>query len=349
MGIIERIHRMLDQDLSWNIFIVIHFHIRYKNYETGYVPIMRKLSEIAFFLHSGYLPTYNKENIFDRLLENNPLRLEKYPEDMIYDENIAVEEGIKALKSTFENIQGDLHIVPLSGGLDSRTILAELIERGLRKQIITVTFGVPGSYDYEIGSFLSKKFGLRYEEIDLNTINVSQGQLLETAINGSSWTFLIDAFYNSLIPKKFGKEATYWSGFPGGCLLGLRFPHGESTSWKAAQDYFLDYGKLVYSINLLPPGFQLRDSLPEAPILDPSILSYDDQLYFVIRQQNYMFRVLIFKGFNYRTPLFSPEWAKFSLRLPLEFRSGGHIFHRFFDVCIRNGFRYQIQKRLGDH
>ena len=41
-------------------------------------------------------------------------------------------------------------MVPLSGGLDSRTILAALLEAGLKDRITTVTYGTPGTWDYDI-------------------------------------------------------------------------------------------------------------------------------------------------------------------------------------------------------
>ena len=55
-------------------------------------------------------------------------------------------------KAAFENVSEGHHIVPLSGGLDSRAILGGLLDAGLKDQITTVTFGTLGTWDYDIGS-----------------------------------------------------------------------------------------------------------------------------------------------------------------------------------------------------
>lgn len=51
-------------------------------------------------------------------------------------------------------------LVPLSGGRDSRLLLALALKHFDRKQVTTFTFGQPGSLDYEIGRGLAKKYGL---------------------------------------------------------------------------------------------------------------------------------------------------------------------------------------------
>lgn len=85
-----------------------------------------------------------------------------------------VEELKKSFNECFENKEYENceHVVPLSGGLDSRAILAELLDRGLRKNIITVTFGTPGTLDYEIGAYVARKARVYHENIDLTKVEV---------------------------------------------------------------------------------------------------------------------------------------------------------------------------------
>ncbi|MFW5700924.1 MAG: hypothetical protein ACOCWM_04465, partial [Cyclobacteriaceae bacterium] len=63
------------------------------------------------------------------------------------------------------------HIVPLSGGWDSRAILGALCERINNDEIETVTFGVPGQLDYDIGLMIGKKTGVKFNSLDLRLID----------------------------------------------------------------------------------------------------------------------------------------------------------------------------------
>ena len=63
----------------------------------------------------------------------------------------AVERGIK---------KNEKIIIPLSGGLDSRAILAAALRCTSRDNIITFTFGEKGSFDFEIGKMVAEKAGV---------------------------------------------------------------------------------------------------------------------------------------------------------------------------------------------
>ncbi len=287
---------------------------------------MYNLNDISFFLRCGFLPKYQKDVLSHFFLENDLLELKRNTQTETGNESLIIEKGIRALKSSFKNITGDIHIVPLSGGLDSRTILAELIDVGLKDKIITVSFGSPGAYDYEIGAMVANKLRLQHKKFDLTNVEVNHDLLIETAKNYGSWTFLIDAYYNSLICKEFGENATYWSGMMGGELAGSHLPYFESNSWTEAKRYFLKWNQFSQSINLSQPEYNLEENLPFSPLLDRSILRYDDQLDFAFRQQNYIKRVVMFNGYNYKAPFLSSEWVKFILSIPRQYRINKYIY-----------------------
>ncbi len=64
----------------------------------------------------------------------------------------AVERRIKSNKTI---------IIPLSGGLDSRAILAAALKCVPKERIITFTFGMKGSYDFELGQMIAKRAGVK--------------------------------------------------------------------------------------------------------------------------------------------------------------------------------------------
>lgn len=289
---------------------------------------MRNYEDIYSFLYFGFLTNnpYEKDKIL--LPELNLASIEHNSTVFNKSENDIIEEGVKALTSSYKNVSGDLHIVPLSGGCDSRAILAGLVNAGLESKIVTVTFGAPGSLDYELGAKLSRKLGLRHKQLDLTRIDLDYSRLVKTAQNGCSWTFLLDGFYNSLITDEYGKDATYWSGYMGGELAGSHLPLKENVSWGLAKQYFVEWNRFVRSINLTPSSYCPENSLPNHPLIDRSMLSYDEQLDFVFRQQNYIKRVVTFEGYTYKKPFLDTDWVRFILGLPRQYRIDNYIYKK---------------------
>lgn len=109
---------------------------------------MPNSNDIAFFLRCGFLPNWNRNTLSEFFYNNKLSEFKRLSKTEVDDESLVIEEGVKALKKSFENICGDNHIVPLSGGLDSRAVLAGLIGAGLRDRITTATFGISGTYDF---------------------------------------------------------------------------------------------------------------------------------------------------------------------------------------------------------
>ena len=205
----------------------------------------------------------------------------------------------------FAKNKSDYHIVPLSGGFDSRGILASLIDAGLQEQIIAVSFGTPGSWDYELGRGLASKFSIHHRGLNLENVEVTTEKLIDSAQNGCSWTFLIDGYYNSLISQEYGKNVVYWSGFIGGALAGydqFRLLNKKNAHWEETKKLFAKKrGFVRATIDMSSPDYDPVQSLPKNPITDNRNISYMDQLYFFIHNMNYLARVVLINGFNYQT------------------------------------------------
>ena len=89
------------------------------------------MGDILDFLYFGFL---TNENYSTPILNNHILSLlqQKVKRDY-YDEESVIKEGVKVLKSSYSHIDDKLLIVPLSGGIDSRTVLAGLIDAGYKR------------------------------------------------------------------------------------------------------------------------------------------------------------------------------------------------------------------------
>jgi len=316
---------------------------------------MNPFESISPFLFYAYLPYYQPERA-SKLLPGLDLE-QDIPDNTVanMNESDVIEYGIQLLKSTISSIldknKTGYHIVPLSGGLDSRGILASLIDAGLREQIIAVTFGIPGSWNYELGSGLAKKFNVKHKGLDLDHFELSTERLLDSAREGCSWTFLIDGYYNSLIPKEYGQNIVYWSGYMGGALAGFdrfRVLSKNNGHWEDAKKLFAQRrGHLRATIDMSSPDFDPVQTLPVDPISNNRNIGYMDQLWLFIHNLNYLKRVVVFDEYNYQTPYCSPEWVKFMLSLSDEYRFNKYLYKKILKRAYPDFFSYPISKLRG--
>jgi len=300
---------------------------------------------ILSFLHFGYLPQIPRNLSSEPWVGNKSDACDTIRKSPNKPQLIA--QGIHALKAAFQNIVGGMHIVPLSGGLDSRAILGGLLNAGLKNRIAMVTFGTPGTLDYEIGSYVAKRIGLRHEAIDLTRVKLDQEVLEKTIDEGGAWTYLIDSFYNRLISKRFGKDPTYWSGFMGDPLAGSHLLPTDSNSWREALDKFVKRNSFSRSIVLTPPGFRPEDVLPQSPLLNESHLSYDEQLDFGIRQQCCIKPLVLPEGYDYRAPFLQPDWVNFILSVPRRYREYQFLYKEILKEAYPKLFSLPTKTNFG--
>jgi hypothetical protein len=218
--------------------------------------------------------------------------------------------------------------VPLSGGLDGRLILGELLRLGLRDRMVAATFGTPGTADFEIGRRVAAAAGVRHEAIDLTAVTVRYDELVATAAAGARWVRVLDAFYNRLIPRMFGTDALYWSGFMGDPLAGSHRPAAPSRTWQAARTAFARRNRVSKTVRLTPHGHDPEGALPAAPLTADGALCHDEQLDFAVRQQAGIAPLVLPAGYDVRTPFLMPEWIDFILAVPPAERDGERLYRR---------------------
>ena len=288
--------------------------------------------KIFTFLHFGYLPDASLSdcvvlrNLNLTEWRNKKAILCKKPLQML------IKEGVLTLKraiqkSLHQSDRGN-HIVLLSGGLDSRAILGELIEILDRKDIIAVTFGTPGTWDFEIPKLVARTAGVHHECIDLTS---SQWKwdfegMVKTAAKMETPTWLFDAYVFYQILQRFGKECVYWSGFMGEALAGAHLLKQDSPTWEQAKSSFVAHQRFSRSLELATSDFKAEDQLPITPWIDPEVLSYDDQLDFGIRQWCLIRPTLLPKGYDHRTPFLHPNWVEFIINVPRRYREKQYLY-----------------------
>ena len=125
------------------------------------------------FLKLGYFLDYKNKDIS---INVSNIDKQKYQDIEEYE---LIKIGSKLWKesicSNFDTNQK--HLVPISGGLDSRAILSALLEHTEAKNIYTYTFGTPNTLDYDVGNYVSKKLGTKHTSFDLTQYNFNQKEL----------------------------------------------------------------------------------------------------------------------------------------------------------------------------
>ena len=119
---------------------------------------MTKEQIINNYLYFGYIPPQEYPDWANEIEQNT-------------HDNYSLQGTIKVFDDIFDKLvqifPDRKHIIPLSGGWDSRAILGALLERVDKNMVETVTFGAPGQLDYEIGIKVAGWAGVNHKAINL--------------------------------------------------------------------------------------------------------------------------------------------------------------------------------------
>lgn len=223
--------------------------------------------------------------------------------------------------------------LPLSGGLDSRAILAGLLEHTEAGRIRTVTRGVPGSPDFAWGRKVAKAVGTRHVQIDLRDVPIRLDGLLRTARLTDGNTNLFDAHYNLLAIERSG-GAEYWSGHMGDPSCGVLQPLREISGGNALYQYFCKANDLYNPRRLfVEPATHARCRRLVLSCLDEITVRNSMTPYeivdFLHRQERLINNIVVSAELPAKTPFLSEEWLEFALSLPRELRRRRYFHVRF--------------------
>jgi hypothetical protein len=312
---------------------------------------MAKSSAVCIFLHFGYLPEHSPNQLdflgnWQEWDERKSFLSEQPP-------SVLIQEGAEILRKVFrETLAGDnskCHVLPLSGGLDSRAILGGLLENLDKRQIQTVTYGSPGTYDYEIGQSVAKTIGVRSDSINLSAESWRWDavEIMETALQTERPTWLFDTYVNHHIQRCYGAECVYWSGFMGDPLAGSHLLTQDSTTWEQAKSSFVQRNRFSRSFKLIPPGFIPENHLPISPWINSELLCYDEQVDFGIRQHCLIKHIVALSGYDCRTPFLHPEWTAFILNVPRRCREKEWLYKEILKIAYPRLFSLPTKTNVG--
>jgi asparagine synthetase B (glutamine-hydrolysing) len=280
------------------------------------------------YLYLSYLPRLSEIDLKWFNLDSG----DKFGEG-VDDESWWVGEGVKALKKTMADEVSStdanaIHIVPLSGGLDSRVVLGGLLENLPRSQITTATYGIPGAWDFEIAKKIARKYGVRHETFNLLDEKWDVEHLLAAATHLKKPVSVHQSYVRQKITNYFGKECVYWSGWMGDALAGVELPKIPNTDKRKA---------LYWYINIEPtPNYKdqaFREALVDRMLLEcpwdrfeQSKLTLDQQLFAGDWQRQLTQNIVIVDGYTFKTPFLNRTWMNFMANVPYKWLLEKHLY-----------------------
>lgn len=281
------------------------------------------------YLHYGYIPELGfHRNFFQKLGFEKGLDKETlFPEDI--NEDLLIKRGIQVLDLIFDELliglENEKHLIPFSGGLDSRLIVAAMLDRVPKKNIQTVTFGSPGSFDFEIPKQISKKLDLNSNFINCLDLDFSVENLIKASLNGGRWSSTPDMYINQL-SLSYPQNINRWTGFFGGEIAGY---YAKTNLGTIEDNYikFSEYQRRSKNITLTQKDFLPHKSLLKTPFI-PEGLTEFEAIYIYNRSAAGALPILYPNNQILISPFLHNKWIDFIIKVPQKFRKNGMLYEK---------------------
>jgi len=261
--------------------------------------------DILYFLNCGYFANYENKcysidfnNIDKRLYSNRSLG------ELVYLGSNILEKSIQ------KRVSPGNCLVPLSGGLDSRLILGFLMKIIPSENIKTVTFGIPGTYDFEIGNYIAKKLKTNHLSINLNDYPPSKKDLFTDSKAMQSQCYL---FCNPPLRILYEKYSDHkmWSGFIGDLVSGGFHHYNNCDSVEEAIRSSFNSDKISKSISLENPSNEYLIKNGSFKSVSKDKMPYFVQAFYHNHVAKLTYPNIIFKDFEFELPFIDKTWFKF--------------------------------------
>jgi len=236
-----------------------------------------------------------------------------------------------ALQTRIEKYPNETLLLPISGGMDSRYILAIALELVDAKRITALTFGSKGSYDYEIGSKVARTAGVRHVAFPLSCDDYGYTDLYNNCLDTDGQINYITELPFKIIKRyeEYGKIVL--SGFVGDTIMGAKTKseHFDNQIDIVLKDSLINDKQLIQKF--------LSDSTIQSSFYFPSqkdsYLTEFEQWFFLNHFNKYT-NYCIFKNqhnLTYISPFIDYQFCDFILKLPFEMRYNRNLY--FAEFC----------------
>lgn len=281
-----------------------------------------------------------------------PERIESFDQSGLTREDLYITVRQKLLKSFATRYSpGQTCVVPLSGGLDSRAVLGGLLQFTEASNIITYTYGIPGSFDYEIAARVARKAGVNNIRIPLGKYDFTLDELMDTSRRMDHQTLM---FYHA--PLNYVKSefsaGVHWSGFLGEAITGDHVRGKLARSLEEGKSKFLDFNRFVKGNDgeLLRGGMDYSRKHLHVPEPGMGFLTYEEGFDLLNRQNKYIAPHVMLQGFEHRAPFNDPGVIGVFLGLEERQKRQQYFFKAFlqwwkpslFDLPVKNNMGFPL-------
>lgn len=251
---------------------------------------------------------------------------------------------MNSLQQLYEN--NEVVVVPTSGGVDSRVLLGFMLKHKESKDIKTYTFGVPNTYDFDIGNQITKYCNTNHMVFDLNKHNYSLDELIETSRCMSHQSPLF--FHPPLFKlRELYADSTIWTGVNAGAVVGSFAKHSYTNNIDEAIDKFLKKDIFKKKIKLHTFDNTKFKTHVNRSTIDPQLLSLDEQITIKERSLKYLAPHVLLKGFNYKLPFINTPFMDFMFSVPNEYRIGKMLYRKIAEHLFPDLFQFPLECDYG--
>lgn len=293
---------------------------------------------IKLFLYFGWLPRPDIEPAILQSIQSSGVS-----EGPIVASRESLQIGVELLRGAVRRSIRDTDrvVVPLSGGLDSRAVLAVVTE--LDVSLKTVSLGSPGTYDFDFGAAVAKHVGVAHEGINLESHTFDLASLVSLAAELGDWVNITEVSYNIQIAQSQPPGTAILTGLYGDFVAGELSAQGGFTAGAALED-------MRQNVNArLPP--ELASKLVDlASPMRLSQLSVYENLYLSMYHTCSLRPSVFDSTFGYRAPFSDPEWIEFMFSNP-RLREGKRLYldilnfgwPSIFSLATKNSYGASLQ------
>lgn len=246
---------------------------------------------------------------------------------------------LTAVKRRLKDV--DHILLPISGGLDSRTLAGLLIQSGYTGNVLACSYGQPGSRDVRYGRAVAHKLGYRHITLPAPHDFVSRFLEIDAWRHDAEWSAELHwavRFSLGSSELELNPGSQVLSGMFGDMTLGsdrhdYRRQAGETPlpAARLASLYISnnqEYGPLQHALNLLEPGMAaeagvvlqeiIEKNLQPAAQLPPYYALFRTEFEQRQRRHTAMVAQCIEEGRRALTPFLDNNVVEFSMRIPYE-------------------------------
>ena len=257
-------------------------------------------------------------------------------------------------------------LLPLSGGLDSRLILALLLELLPAKKIHAFTYGTEGQLDFEIPPIIAAKTGINFQRVNYSEVSISSDIImgdnftLDTAPTHNIIGFNVTKAVSQKALGRLGvsSKVPVWSGFLGDRVFSGMWSDSDLSLDLACNQFVDSYTNR--GINLsgheYQPVSRLNDTYRGS---DPcSGINWSERIELEQRQQRVKSTLKTLKN-KYKFLFLQPDLLSFLVNTPSSIKSDGKLQKEFclkyfpdlFSLPVTSNFgaplrKFQFQHKL---